>query len=209
MQLNSDCLPGDCTRVHRSRAQSHGTAPTSGAKPGCHLCLWPTDDKEQVPTTPFSGSIDLLGQFTESRIPVYLLDCWFITKDIKGYRWTARGEIHRARFGRVANTGASVPAEFGAQHVDPFWFANLEALWTPPFMGFHGGSTPLIMGGSPGHHTPILGGFPRVTSLTQTPRGRGRLVMDIKTPVSLPGSEGISGTEAKRPNVVKRCSRCS
>ena len=36
--------------------------------------------------------------------------------------------VYRARFGRVLNTGASVPVEFRAWHVEVFWFTNLAAL---------------------------------------------------------------------------------
>lgn len=36
------------------------------------------------------------------------------------------GEILRLRFGRVPNTGASVPVEFGP--VEAFWTAKLHAL---------------------------------------------------------------------------------
>lgn len=39
---------------------------------------------------PFSNLINLLEQLTELRKPVYLLDYWFITKDIEGYKRKAR-----------------------------------------------------------------------------------------------------------------------
>lgn len=38
------------------------------------------------------------------------------------------GEILGLRFGRVPNTGASVPVEFGAWHMEAFWIAKLDAL---------------------------------------------------------------------------------
>lgn len=55
-----------------------------------HLCFSPTSYRSEVPMTPSLCLINLLEWPTELRKPVYSLDYRFITKDIKGYRWTSR-----------------------------------------------------------------------------------------------------------------------
>ena len=55
--------------------------------PSCHLYFWPTDGNSHDPSL---GSINLLELLTELRKYIYSLDYWFIIKDIKGYKSTAR-----------------------------------------------------------------------------------------------------------------------
>ena len=50
-----------------------------------------TGHKSEILTTRFLASINFLEWLTEPRKAIYLLDYWFITKDIKGYESTARG----------------------------------------------------------------------------------------------------------------------
>ena len=64
---------------------------------------------------------------------------------IKGYKWTVRWRIYRARSmsRRVPSTRASIPVEFWgippSQQVDVFLFTNPEALWILYFRDFYGG----------------------------------------------------------------------
>ena len=44
----------------------------------------------ETPTTPTLGSINFPEWLIALRKPVYSLDYWFVTKDIKGYESTAR-----------------------------------------------------------------------------------------------------------------------
>lgn len=57
--------------------------------PGCYLCFWPAG-YVSVPTILSVDSINLLKQLTEPRKPIYSLHYRFVTKDIKGYKSTAR-----------------------------------------------------------------------------------------------------------------------
>ena len=43
-----------------------------------------TGYKSEVPTTPSLGLINLLEQLIELRKPIYSLNDWFVSKDIKG-----------------------------------------------------------------------------------------------------------------------------
>ena len=79
----------DNVRSHRLWAQSHKDVPhsysvlprMSVAHPGCYLRFWPTDYRSEVPTTPSSDSINLLGWLTKIRETFYLLDYQFIIKE--------------------------------------------------------------------------------------------------------------------------------
>ena len=68
---------------------------------------------------PSLGLINLLERLTELRKPVYSLDYWFITKDIKGYKSTARLKKIIYIYIVWGPKGASVPVELGAQHGCP------------------------------------------------------------------------------------------
>lgn len=96
------------------------------SNPSHYLCFWPIDCKPEVPINLFSGSIDLLEWLPELRKLVYLLDYWFIAKEIKGYKWTA---WWRDPWGEVPNTGASVQWSLVPRTCMRFWFINMEALW--------------------------------------------------------------------------------
>ena len=68
--------------------------------PGCHLYFWPTGYISEVPKTCSSISINLLEQFTELRETFYLLDYWFIIKQLlKDTNQQPEEEIQRARHG--------------------------------------------------------------------------------------------------------------
>lgn len=63
-----------------------------------------TGCKSKLPTTPSLGSIYLLEWLIELRKPVYSWDYWFISKDIKGCKPTAR---RRAAEGRASEQGGT------------------------------------------------------------------------------------------------------
>ena len=75
----------------------------------------------------------MLEWLTELAERVYLLDYWFITKDVlKDINEQPDQQIHRVRSGRVPGIGASVPVELWGMspswHLDTSWFTNLKAL---------------------------------------------------------------------------------
>ena len=51
------------------------------SSPGCHLCVWPTGCKSEVPTTPW-GLSSLREWLIGLRKTFYSQDDWFIIKDI-------------------------------------------------------------------------------------------------------------------------------
>ena len=103
------------------------------SNPGCHLHFWP-DYKSEVPTT--HPWVQLICQrLTELRKPVYSLDCWFITKDTKGYPPMATWSDRRARYEAQSFHALS-------RHASPHLpvLTNPEALQTPSFWGLMGAS---------------------------------------------------------------------
>lgn len=76
-QLNSETIrtASDSIIFHRLRVYSHKTTPIPWLqiiRLGCHLFLWPTSYRWEVPMTPSSlGSINLLKQLTELRETFY------------------------------------------------------------------------------------------------------------------------------------------
>lgn len=146
-QLNSDTTWRHI-RSHRLRAQfcktgaGHSPKPLPQylwwliASPDCHAPFWLTSYETEVPPKPSLGSINLLEQLAELKKPVYSLDCWFITENVKGYRSTARWK----------DTLGEVPKELLSWNFGPGIVALgsilvpiLEALRTPSFVGFYGG----------------------------------------------------------------------
>ena len=64
--------------------------------------------------TPFLGLINWLKHFTELRKTVYLVEYWFITKDIiKDTNEPLGEEVHRVKSRRVPSSGASIPVDLG------------------------------------------------------------------------------------------------
>lgn len=96
--------------------------------------------------TPYLGSLNSLEWVTELRKPVYLLDYWFMTKDIKGYKSTTRlrdteGEVPK-RDPRQELLSPRVWDVSPSQPMDVFQFTNLEALLILWFRGFYEASFP-------------------------------------------------------------------
>ena len=84
--------------------------------------------------TPFSGPVNLPEWFTELRKLIYLLDGWFIMKDVISEQ--PDGEIHRARLGRVPGAVRGVP-------LSSVWTGSCPPTWKlsePGPFGFCGGS---------------------------------------------------------------------
>ena len=111
------------------------------ARPGHHLCFWPTMYRLKVPMTLSLGSINLLVQLIKLRETFYLLDHHFI---IKGYN------SGTARWKRCTGQGMGkgVQSCYAPSRVMPppcplvphlHVFTNLEALWTLTFLGVSGG----------------------------------------------------------------------
>ena len=99
LQFNSvwHHLPEDSIKFHRSGAQSHKTSPyhlPNNPSPACYLYFWLMDCKSEVPTSPFSGSINLQKPLTELRKTVYLLDYQFMKIYIKGMNEQLDKEIY-------------------------------------------------------------------------------------------------------------------
>lgn len=104
---------------------------------GCHMCFWPTGDRSEVPTTPFLGSINLLGWLTELRGTFYLLEDWCITK---GYNsgtatWVPplMEDVHRARYRERVSTSMASPGCFSPwiSTGSPTWkLSKLCPFWT-------------------------------------------------------------------------------
>ena len=69
---------------------------------GCYLYFWLTGYKSEVPIIPSLSSINLVDWLTELGKLIYSLDYQVITKNIKGYRWTARW---RYTYDKVPNKG--------------------------------------------------------------------------------------------------------
>lgn len=95
-------LPQDCS--HR-RWQSQVVGPQVP-----HICLKLLTNC-RLPC-PLLGFDNLIEQLIELRKAVFLLLPTYEKGCFKGYRWIARGAIHRARSGRVPSTGTSVPVEW-------------------------------------------------------------------------------------------------
>lgn len=91
------------------------------ASSGCYLYFWPTRYNSECPTNISLGLINLLEWLTEVRETYYLLDYWFITKDIK----QPNEEIYRMRSWtkELCPHGAWGPAWW---HVEVFLFPHMD-----------------------------------------------------------------------------------
>lgn len=85
-------LPGDSNRSHSLRAWSHKTIPTAGLRVQVQVVTCAVNQQaiNQRFTSSLFGSVSLLEWVTEIRKTLYSLDYWLITKDIRGYKSTAR-----------------------------------------------------------------------------------------------------------------------
>ena len=122
-------LPGDSIRFNRLRAQSHKTAPTTDADHKSKLLLvlltnWIQirDSYDRPPPPRFLGLINLLEQLTELRKPVIWIHSW-----MKGFLGWDLKDLKCRSF---CLHGIWGPAW---QHVDVFWFTNLEVSEPCPF----------------------------------------------------------------------------
>ena len=138
-QLNSDTIyleiGSECIGKELSPTRPPSTCkPTTNCKPRLLTCAsdWPNRYRLEVPTTLSLGVINLLEWLTELRKPIYSLDCWFVTKDIRGCESTASW---RDTQGKVLNKGALSSWSLGLPRwrVEVFWFLSLAALQTPSF----------------------------------------------------------------------------
>lgn len=125
-------------RFHRLRAQSYKTVSplpqlhlqTTVASPGYHLCYSPTCCRSEIPMTPSCVQFICCEWLTELRKPVYLLDYRFITRDLKGSRWTSR------RKSCMRGLWASKPSPGMPLSLHLHLLTSPEAFQTLSFRGF-------------------------------------------------------------------------
>ena len=112
--------PGVSNRSHKLRAHYHETAPTqlptASRSPGYQQLPANLATVQRFPWPPppwirlFARKAHRIQVNTCLHLPVYCI----IRDNVKDTDEHPDEEIHRARFGRVPNTGASVPVELGS-----------------------------------------------------------------------------------------------
>lgn len=131
VQLKSDT---SYLEVHRWMALSQ-TAPaalqTPITSPDCHLCVWPTSWRSEVPTVPSLGLINLLQQLIEHRNTVYLLDYRFFIKGCNSRTATWKGSS-----GKLWGKGSELQCPFWMHHVPQTSTCSPTQLSEPCAFGF-------------------------------------------------------------------------